>query len=178
MVDYRQWAYRELKRQGFTVFAPYKSMSQSSDCVVTSDDCQSHLQRIRIKGSQSSYKGKHPTTKHPTTWYAFSEGNLRDSIGVIDFWVFVSSRRVPKSVRCEPIYLVIPTSDLISRLGQYAIPDTNDTYHLYLQWDEPDHKGMVIESRVKEPWPIKPGSPRDYSCYAENWTLIKEKTSS
>ena len=168
MVDYRQWAYRELKRQGFTVFAPYKSLS--GECVVATKDCQDHLRKLRIKGSRSYHD-------FPSGWYQLPEDHLKKSIGVIDFWVFVSSRSAPNLGRPQPVFLIIPTSDLIEKLKQYATPDSNGTYHLYLQWDEPDHKGMVIERRIEEPWPIKSGSARDYSCYAENWTLIKENSS-
>ena len=162
---YEQWVFDELERRGFAVFTPYKD--RGVDCIVTRTDFRGRPQKIQIKGSRTYHQDA-------GGWYQITEKALRDAGQSTDFWIFVSTQVSAKGGRLVPVFLVVPTGDLILRLNEYA-SSSSGRFNLYMARNDKDHQGMVVDTRVRkgEPWPILPGFPRDYTAFADAWNLLE-----
>ncbi len=159
---YEQFVFDELEKHNLAVFLPYKD--RGVDCVVYRGDFAGRPQRIQIKGSRTYADGG--------GWYQFTSKALSTSNGVTDFWMFVSTSVGPRGI-LRPQFLIVPTSELASRLEKYA-KLSGGKYNLYIAWNDPDHKGRVVDTRVSQgdPWPIPPGSLRDYTSYSNAWSTL------
>ena len=157
---YEQFVFDECERRGLAAFQPYKD--RGVDCIVTSKDFGGQPQRIQIKGSRT-YQAD------GGGWYQITKPRFLSARADTDFWIFVSTKAAMKG-RLQPVFIVVPTNDLYNRLIGYGSVSI-ERYNLYIAWDDPDHKGMVVDTRVRsgETWPILPSSLRDYTSYANNW---------
>ena len=160
---YEQWVFDELERRRFAVFAPYKD--RGVDCIATRADFGGLPQKIQIKGSR---------TYHDDAggWYQITAKALKAAGQMTDFWIFVSTEISGKRGRLLPVFLVVPTANLVARLGEYATVSAG-RINLYIARNDKDHEGMVVDTRVTNPWPIPEGDPRDYTSFADAWNLLE-----
>ena len=161
---YEQWVFDELESRGFAVFTPYKD--RGVDCVVTRTDFSGRPQKIQIKGSRTYHEDA-------GGWYQIAEKALGAAGRSTDFWIFVSTEIRPKGKRLVPVFLVVPTGDLVARLDEYASLSSG-RFNLYIARNDKDHQGMVVDTRTQkgEREPIRSGSPRDYTLFADAWNLL------
>ena len=162
---YEQWVFDSLESRAFAVFTPYKD--RGVDCIVTRKNFSGRPQKIQIKGSRTYHEDA-------GGWYQITEKALRTAGQSTDFWIFVSTEIQPKG-RLLPIFLVVPTGDLIARLNEYA-SSSSGRFNLYIARNDKDHQGMVVDTRIqkRQAWPILPGSPRDYTSFANAWSLLDD----
>ncbi|MBI4200461.1 MAG: hypothetical protein HY535_08345 [Chloroflexi bacterium] len=165
---YEQWTYDALGKAGFAVFLPYKD--RGVDCIVTRRNFTGLPKRVQIKGCRGygSY-GDY-------AWYSLNAAKVKSSTGITDFWIFVWPRTAARGQ--EPQFLIVPIMELVGRLGSYAA-ESGGRYFLDLAFKEPEHPGRIVDDRrgktpwgPGDPWPIPPGSARDYTPYYNNWSSL------
>ena len=163
---YEQWVFDALESRAFAVFTPYKD--RGVDCIVTRKDFSGRPQKIQIKGSRTYHEDA-------GGWYQITEKALRTAGRSTDFWIFVSTETRPKGKRLVPIFLVVPTGELVARLNEYA-SSSSGRYNVYIARNDPQHQGMIVDTRIQkgQQWPIRPGSERDYTSFADAWNLLDD----
>ncbi len=165
---YEQWTFDELEKSGFAVFVPFKD--RGVDCIITGKEFQGRPQKIQIKGSRS-YE------HHAAGWYQFKDDYVQTSGEKTDFWIFVCTK-IDSRGRFKPVFLVMPTDELVQRLKIYASKDVRGRHNLYLTWGDPDHKDMVVDTRIRDPWPIPLDDARNYTSFDGKWDMITKAVNS
>jgi hypothetical protein len=148
-----------LTREGYDVFVPHKDRGVDLVALRPGDN---QATRLQVKGSRTYgnvFMG----------WFKFDWRHLQASAEMTDFWVFVCLAPSSRGV-FRPQFAVIPTGQLVSRLGCYH---KADPINFYLTEHRLDGGRALVDDRgfKSQVLTLKPNHPR---VYTEFWSEARE----
>jgi len=106
-------------------------------------------------------------------WHKLSRQKLLKDSQKLDYYVFVffQLKEGKRTLRVEPRFLIIPTQDLLKRIGEYK---GREGEMLNFQFNI-SKDGRVYDWRGLRRGEGKEEEARNYSSYLDNWTQISER---